>query len=168
MTQPMIRLQRDGDRADLHQAFVVLQEVERALHDSRRPGAAIATAYLDWMQRQVATHNGAVFVAETDGAFQGFVACWVAKNDHIIETPDSNVFGYIADICVLPAWRGRGIAAPLLAAAEAHLAQEGVTRLRIGALAMNDAALSAYRKHGFAPYEVVLEKRVARSDATND
>jgi hypothetical protein len=35
-----------------------------------------------------------------------------------------------------------------------------VTRLRIGALANNDSALRAYRKHGFEPYEVTLEKKL--------
>ena len=161
MTTPTIRPQLPADQAALRQAFIELQEVERALHDSRRPGPEIATAYIAWMEQQVAENRGEVFVAEADGAFLGFVACWVERNSDIIETPDSNVFGYISDICVMPQWRGRGIAAALLSAAEAHLAGSGVARIRLGALAGNRAALSAYRKQGFAPYEIVLEKRVA-------
>lgn len=160
MRVPTIRSYRDEDRASLRQAFVALQEAERALHDSRLPGADIATPYLDWMQTRVATRDGAILVAETDGVFQGFVACWVMHTDHIIETLESNRHGYVSDICVLADWRGQGIAAHLLAAAETHLARQGVTRVRIGSLAANQSALSAYRKHGFAPYEVVLEKRL--------
>jgi ribosomal protein S18 acetylase RimI-like enzyme len=30
----------------------------------------------------------------------------------------------------------------------------------IGVLASNDSAIRAYRKHGFDPYEMVLEKRL--------
>ena len=159
MTKPTIRPQREADQANLRRAFVELQEFERSLHDSRLPGAEIAIPYVEWMQNQVADRSGEVFVAEVDGVFQGFVACWVDRNSHIIETPDLNVFGFISDICVMPDWRGRGIAARLLSAAEAHLAGRGVTRVRIGALATNEPALSAYRKHGFVPYEILFEKR---------
>jgi ribosomal protein S18 acetylase RimI-like enzyme len=160
MTEPTIRPQRQADQANLHRAFIELQEVERSFHDSRRRGGDIAKPYFDWMQEQVADRNGAVFVAEANGVFQGFVACWVERNSHIIETPDSNVFGLISDICVMPEWRGRGIATSLLSTAEAHLASQGVVRVRIGALAMNEPAISAYLKQGFAPYEILLEKRV--------
>jgi ribosomal protein S18 acetylase RimI-like enzyme len=160
MTEPTIRRQRRGDLAHLRRAFVELQEVERSIHDSRVPGAQIAVAYVEWMQKQVAERSGEVFVAEAGAIFQGFVACWVDRTSHIIETPEANLFGYISDICVMPEWRGRGIAGRLLSAAEAHLAGQGVTRVRIGALAGNEAALSAYQKHGFALYEILLEKRV--------
>jgi ribosomal protein S18 acetylase RimI-like enzyme len=35
-----------------------------------------------------------------------------------------------------------------------------VARIRIGVLASNDSAIRAYRKQGFDPYEMVLEKRL--------
>ncbi|MBI3517008.1 MAG: GNAT family N-acetyltransferase [Proteobacteria bacterium] len=160
MPKPTIRPYREADYADLRAAFIELQETEHALHDGRLPGEPIADAYLAWLHREVAAYRGAIFIAEAAGVFQGFVACWVVRHTNIIETRDSNTFGLVSDICVLPAWRGRGIAGDLLAAAETHLADQGVTRVRIGALAKNDPALAAYRKRGFAPYEVVLEKRV--------
>jgi len=158
----LIRKARASDSADLRRAFIELQEVERTLHDSRLPGDAVVDAYLEWLAGQVCGNGGAVFVAEENGVFQGFLACWVVRDDHLIETPDSNRFGLVSDICVLSEARGRGIAHLLLAAAEGHLAGQGVTRLRLSALAGNAAAQSAYRKYGFAPYEVVFEKRIGR------
>ncbi|HEV2547938.1 MAG TPA: GNAT family N-acetyltransferase [Stellaceae bacterium] len=156
-----IRQARASDSADLRRAFIELQEAERTLHDSRLPGEAVAGAYLEWLAAQVRENGGAIFVAHEDGIFRGFIAGWIVADDHLIETPDSNRFGLISDLCVLEAARGRGIAQQLLAAAERQLAQHGVTRLRIGALAANAAARAAYLKYGFSPYEIVFEKRVA-------
>ena len=75
------------------------------------------------------------------------------------ETDDSNRFGYIADTYVIPRFRGRGVVSHLLQAAEINLSTVGVRRVRIAALARNASALRAYAKHGFATYEVVMEKR---------
>jgi ribosomal protein S18 acetylase RimI-like enzyme len=158
----VIRHARASDSPDLRRAFIELQEVERALDDSRLPGEAVAERYLAWLEAQVRGKGGAIFVADEDGIFRGFIAGWIVENDHLIETADSNRFGLVSDICVLSEARGRGIANLLLAAAERHLAAQGVTRLRLSALAGNTAAQSAYRKYGFAPYEMVLEKRIGR------
>lgn len=147
----------DGDR--LVEAIVDQQEYERALHDSRRPGAEIAGAYLDQVKQSAAQNDGAILVAELAGAFAGFAACWVAQECNVAETDDSNRFGYIADTYVVPRFRGRGVVGHLLQAADGHLSTVGVRRVRIAALARNASALRAYAKHGFATYEVVMEKR---------
>lgn len=157
-----IRPAKASDNVDLRRAFIELQEVERTLHDSRLPGEAVANRYLEWLWHQVRQDAGSILVAEENGVFQGFLACWIVSDDHLIETPDSNRFGLVSDICVLTEARGQGIGQLLLAAAERHLAAQGVTRLRLSALAGNVAAQSAYRKYGFSPYEVVFEKRIGR------
>jgi ribosomal protein S18 acetylase RimI-like enzyme len=156
-----IRPAKASDNVDLRRAFIELQEVERTLHDSRLPGDAVADRYLEWLDEQVRENSGAIFVAIEDGGFRGFIAGWIVEDDHLIETADSNRFGLISDLCVLAEARGRGIAQQLLAAAERQLASQGVTRLRIGALANNAAARAAYAKYGFLPYEIVFEKRAA-------
>ena len=74
------------------------------------------------------------------GVFAGFAAGWIVQENMIEETPDSNRFGYISDVCVLPAFRGRHIAALLLEAQEARLSLGGVKRIRLSALAANRAS----------------------------
>jgi ribosomal protein S18 acetylase RimI-like enzyme len=101
-----------------------LHEEERRLHDSRLPGEQTADAYLIWMLAEAA-RDGAVFVAEASGVFAGFAAGWIVQENVIEETPDSNRFGYVSDVCVLPAFRGRRIAALLLEALEARLSLGG-------------------------------------------
>jgi ribosomal protein S18 acetylase RimI-like enzyme len=67
-------------------------------------------------------------------------------------------FGYVSDICVLPIYRGRRIAARLLEALESRLREAGVTRVRLSTLAANRAAQASYERSGYAQYEIVYEK----------
>ncbi|MGH7120978.1 MAG: GNAT family N-acetyltransferase, partial [Acetobacteraceae bacterium] len=155
----VIRPAVPADRPQLRQAIVELQDYERRRHATRLPGEQVADDYLDWMLHQ-ADGEGAVLVAERDGHFVGFVAGWIKQADFIAETPDSNRFGYISDICVMPPHRGQRIASQLLGGIEQYLRRAGITRLRINALAVNASALTSYERAGFAPYEILYEKLI--------
>ena len=148
---------RPADRDDIRGAIVELQDFERALHPSRLPGERIADAYLDWMLAR-AEESGAVLIAEDRGRFLGFVAGWIEVSHNIAETAASNRFGYVSDICVLRAFRGRRVAARLLEAIELSLRRAGVDHLRLNVLAANRSARASYARAGFAPYEIVYEK----------
>jgi ribosomal protein S18 acetylase RimI-like enzyme len=152
-----IRAAALSDRPRLRRAVIELQDYEGRLHPSRLPGHQIADAYLDWLQKRAA-EQGAVLIAEIDGAFAGFVAGWIEEESHTCETPGYNRFGYVLDICVLPAYRGRRIASRLLDAVERRLRAEGVTRVRLFMLAANRAARASYERSGYTPYEVAYEK----------
>jgi ribosomal protein S18 acetylase RimI-like enzyme len=158
-----IRAAGPADADNLRAALVELQDHERRLHSTRLPGATIADAYLAWMQGRAA-ESGAVLVAEVDGAFVGFVAGWIEDANNLAETRDSNHFGFISDICVLPAYRGRRIAAELLGAMERRFRAVGVERVRLGVLADNIPARASYEFAGYAPYEIIYEKSVGRAE----
>ena len=157
MSSLVIRPATAANDRQLRGAVIVLQEYERLRHPTRLPGEQIADRYLRWM-RQRAEAAGVVLVAENEGKFVGFVSGWIEESANIAETPESNRFGYISDLCVLPAFRGQRIARQLLAAIERYLCRAGVMRLRITALAANPSAQAAYEHTGFAPYEIVYEK----------
>jgi ribosomal protein S18 acetylase RimI-like enzyme len=157
MDRLTIRAAARCDSPHLRRAVIELQDHESRLHASRLPGDQIADAYLAWMEKRAA-EDGAVLIAEIDGVFAGFVAGWIEEESHICETPDSNRFGYVSDICVLPAFRGRRIASQLLDAIELRLRREGVIRVRLFTLAANRAARASYERSGYAAYEVVYEK----------
>jgi ribosomal protein S18 acetylase RimI-like enzyme len=160
MGTPTIRLAINADDDCLVEAIIDQQEYERALHDTRLPGVQIGRAYLEYLKTKVISSNGALLVAELNGAFAGYVACWIEHDSNVAETEDSNHFGYIADTYVVPDLRGRGLAASLLEAAERHIRQANVSRMRITGLADNRSALRAYLKYGFDQYEIVMEKRL--------
>lgn len=162
MIEVRVRAARPSDRAALLRGIVDQQEFERTLHDTRRPGAEVAEPYLQLLEDRTFKRRGAMFLAEDgSGAFVGFVAGWIQEDDVLAETADSSRYGYVADVYVAPERRGQGVAGQLLAAIERHLRDQGVARLRIGSLASNDRAIRAYLKHGFQPYEVVLEKKLS-------
>jgi ribosomal protein S18 acetylase RimI-like enzyme len=158
MNDPItIRPATASDRPLLRRAIIELQDHERRLHASRLPGEQIADTYLTWIEQRAAD-SGAVLVAETQAIFVGFAAGWVEQDDNIAESSDANRFGYISDICVMPAYRGQRIALRLLDKLEQHLRRAGVTHLRIASLATNAAARAAYERGGFVPYEIIYEK----------
>jgi ribosomal protein S18 acetylase RimI-like enzyme len=161
MPRPRVSVRRStADDDAIRAAIVQVQDYERTLHDTRRPGAEIADAYFDYLRTRVEQQHGAIFVAEVGSIFVGFVACWITADHTITETVDSNVCGYVSDIGVLPDYRGQRIAADLLNAAQQHVASFGVRRVRIISLAANASAQRAYLKHGFEPYEIIFEKRI--------
>ncbi|MFI4986166.1 MAG: GNAT family N-acetyltransferase [Alphaproteobacteria bacterium] len=126
-------------------------------HTTRLPGEQVADAYVEWMLGR-ADRCGTVLVAQSNSIFAGFVAGWIEQNENIGETPDSNRVEYISDICVMPAFRGRRIAARLLDEIEQHLAGFGIARICINSLAENKSARASYERAGFASYEIVYEK----------
>jgi ribosomal protein S18 acetylase RimI-like enzyme len=87
-----------------------------------------------------------------------FVAWWDAQPVGLINC----IEGYstfkaqpllnIHDIAVLPAFRGRGVAQALLAAAQDHAQQLGCCKLTLEVLTGNSVALKSYARFGFAPY----------------
>ena len=156
-----------ADRSALRSAIVELQEYERRLHDLRLPAEQVADAYLGRIESRAAK-SGAMLVAELAGAFVGFVAGWIEELDLIVEAPDSDRFAFVSDIFIAPEFRGQRVASKLLRAIERNLAQPGITRLRLCALAANVAAALAYRRDGFSPYEVVYERPIVRRTIESD
>jgi GNAT superfamily N-acetyltransferase len=160
MSDVAIRPAVASDRPWLLIVMAAINDHERKLHDSRRAGADWAAAYLAQVEAAIAEHGGAIVVATRGENRLGCIAFHVARVDNPAETPDSNVCGYVSDLYVVPEARGQGLAGRLLAEAERHFRAAGLARLRIGSLAANNPAVRAYAKFGFAPYEVVLEKRL--------
>ena len=149
-----------NDRRTLVAFAEALQDNERKLHASRRPGKEISRVYVDDLLRNVITKQGMIEIAERDGTPVGFVACWAeSENDPLLRGPHRTVI-QVTDVYIVPDERGRGLARRLLAAAEDHARQLGIGRLLIGALAANEMAIAAYRRYGFQPYEILFEKPV--------
>ncbi|WP_085444644.1 GNAT family N-acetyltransferase [Magnetofaba australis] len=97
---------------------------------ARIPGALTLLAYVD---------EHAVGLANCFAGFSTF-ACRPLLNIH--------------DIAVLPAYRGQGVAGAMLAEIEAIARARGCCKVTLEVLENNHAAQSAYRKYGFAGYEL--------------
>ncbi|MBP5858863.1 GNAT family N-acetyltransferase [Marivibrio halodurans] len=157
-----IRDATEADRPTLTRFMAALQEVERALHPSRRPGAAMAADHLDHLLGKVADHLGCCLIAEASGEEGGaaiaFLIGFVEEDEGHYLTVDYAAPAHISDLYVVVDWRGRGVAEAMMEAAEAHFRALGVRRMTISYVAGNEPAARAYEKRGFAPYLQTLVK----------
>ncbi|WP_115863799.1 GNAT family N-acetyltransferase [Halorussus litoreus] len=78
------------------------------------------------------------------------------------------VRGAIENVFVVPDRRGEGVGSELLAAAEHALVDGGADVLSLEAMADNEAALRFYRRHGYSPQRVELEKWVESDTLTKE
>jgi GNAT superfamily N-acetyltransferase len=160
LSQVRVRPYEPRDRANVIAAEADLQEYERKLHDTRIPGDEAAEPTFRLLESLINANDGEIFVAEDGSGFLGYAAGFVLRDENPAETEDSNICGYINDVYVVPHRRGNGVASLLLQAVEDFLRAKGMERLRINTLVANDSAKRAYGKHGFEPYEVMMEKRL--------
>lgn len=157
----LIRPYLETDRPAVVDALNALQDHEIALHDTRLPAADATEPYLTQLLLDLPAKSGAMFVADQDGILVGLVAGYIVDDASVIETPDSNLYGYCSELYVAPGQRGSGLAQRLLDVLERHLAaQAPIRRYRINVLAANRMACRAYEKSGFTPYEIMYERLI--------
>jgi len=76
--------------------------------------------------------------------------------------------GVVRNIYVEPDRRGDGIGSALLDAAETRLAERGADAVSLDVMADNEDARRFYRRHGYAPHRVELEKSVENDTLTKE
>jgi GNAT superfamily N-acetyltransferase len=132
------------------------QDFSRSLEPSWPDGETVVDDYVAYLDREVATRDGCVFLAEVEGQIAGFVCVVSAtRND---SPDDPAVFAWVHDIFVRAAHRRRGVATALMAAAEAFVRARGARELRLGVIDRNAGARVLYQRLGFRDYLRVLTK----------
>ncbi|MCU4799624.1 GNAT family N-acetyltransferase [Halobacteria archaeon HArc-gm2] len=97
-----------------------------------------------------------LLVAREDEELAGFVMFTVESGQYEQDVQR----GVVQNLYVAPTHRRRGIGTRLLAAAEERLADNGVDRVALNVMAANEGARRFYRRHGYEPHRVELEKPV--------
>ncbi|NEU56464.1 N-acetyltransferase [Halorussus sp. MSC15.2] len=106
-----------------------------------------------------------LLVARTDGGdIVGFVTFGTESSNYEQDVTR----GVVQNIFVVPERRGEGIGSELLRAAERRLAESGADALALEVMAANDDARRFYRRHGYAPHRVELEKSVESDTLTKE
>jgi GNAT superfamily N-acetyltransferase len=132
------------------------QDFSRTLEPSWPEGKAVGDDYVAYLEREVAAHDGRIFIAEADGALAGFVC--VISSMRGDSPDDPAVFAWVHDIFVRPAYRRRGVATGLMAEAESFVRSRGARELRLAVIDRNANARAMYRGLGFRDYVRVLTK----------
>ena len=99
--------------------------------------------------------DGAVWVAEEDGRLVGYLAGGRCEAEDYRRVPP---MAEVDCMFVLRSRRGRGIGERLLRRFLSWCADREVGRVRVVACAGNDQAIAFYRRMGFVPYDLVLER----------
>ncbi|GAA0539852.1 GNAT family N-acetyltransferase [Halorubrum ejinorense] len=98
--------------------------------------------------------------SEREPGLIGFVGFSVERGGY----ERDGVRGTVSNLYVSPEWRGEGIGAALLDAAERALAGEGADRVALEALAANDRAREFYADRGYDRHRVELTKPLRDGD----
>ena len=162
MTEPTIRSPEPGDLDPLADLWVDLA-ADQQRHGSHLRAAPNREAAREFLAQQVVT-DGVRLAEADDGALVGFVAFAVERGRY----EQDGGRGLVHDLYVAPAWRGDGLGSALLSTAEDVLAEAGVGVVAVEALAANDAARRLYRRHGYEPHRVEMERSLANDTDTSD
>lgn len=68
--------------------------------------------------------------------------------------------GIVENLYVRPEYRSEGVGSELLAAAEQRLDERGADTVALNVMADNEAARQFYRRHGYVPHRLEVEKSV--------
>ena len=162
MADVFVRPADESDSDVLIEMLRRLQDYERVLHPSRRPGMEVAEFQYKRIVESAKNFGGAILVAVFEEELVGMIAGWMIIDEDQLQYMEFREHGYISDVFVNPQRRGKDIAQHLLYAMEQHLIASGARRLSIGSLARNGPAVAAYRTFGFEPFEITLEKYIGK------
>lgn len=104
---------------------------------------------------------GGLRAARCDGDIVGFVNFGLERGAY--ESDETR--GIVHNVYVDPDYRERGIGDDLLAVAESELVDAGASVVALEAMAANDRGRRFYRRRGYSPHRVELEKRVDGTDS---
>ncbi|WP_435174482.1 GNAT family N-acetyltransferase [Halorussus sp. AFM4] len=106
-----------------------------------------------------------LLVARTDADdVAGFVTFGIESGDYEQDVTR----GVVRNIAVVPDRRGEGIGSELLRTAERRLGEAGADAVALEVMAGNEDARRFYRRHGYAPHRVELEKSVESDTLTKE
>lgn len=154
----VIRKAEQSDAASLGDLGIALMQTHYAF-DARRfmtPNPADAAGYANFLASQLDDDAAVVMVAEQRGRIVGYV---YAAIEPLSWKDLRDECGYIHDLLVAEAARGRGAGEGLLDAAIAWLTERGMPRAVLGTAAQNEKARRLFERRGFRPtmIEMTLE-----------
>lgn len=126
----------------------------------------VVDRYRRWLPQR-AKDPASVFLIARPSAASPLVGFLVASTEPNIPIYRTTVFGYIHDVWVEPAYRGRGAAAAMVAECLQRFRGIGVTQVRLETAATNDAARRLFAAAGFRPDAITMIHALTAGPTTN-
>ena len=153
---------RTAIEADLD-TLARLNQIVQSVHAELYPDDFHATADVNGVKALFAPRLANIAIAEIDGEAVGYIWCEVQTRP---ESPFTPAFRrlYVHHLSVLPDARRRGVAAALMAHADAHAEGEELDEIALSHWAANTSAQQFFAAQGFAPYQLLLRKKLSDGD----
>jgi GNAT superfamily N-acetyltransferase len=145
------------DRAAMLSFIDGLQAFEYAMEPNRRLDGTVATDHLAVLDKRLAEHGGAIFIAEDDGGPLGWSVVHETEDDLFIIESERRM-AYIDELYLIERARGLGAGRALIAACEDWAKDRGIGVIMIGVLDKNSRAHDVYNFAGYRDYAVQLRK----------
>ncbi len=127
------------------------------LRDTYRDG------YFTHAMNAVRKHTGKIFLALEEGSAEGVVICLIPPyGEESKLTTTCPKCGFISDLVVTAAKRGKGMGTALLAHAERYFTEQGCEWMQFCVSAYNQSALALYERYGMEKDCYYLKKRLSK------
>jgi GNAT superfamily N-acetyltransferase len=146
-----------ADRDAIVGLIRALNVYEAAITGDRLVTQAAADAYYTGLIERIARQDGRLLAAEADRAIVGMLG-FIVQEDQLFVREDVRRHGYVCDLVVNEAWRGKGVGRLLIAEAERCTREKGLKRLVIGVMEGNHNAERLYAQLGFAVHAKAMMK----------
>lgn len=111
----------------------------------------------DYFMKRISEETGVCFVAEADGKLVGYVTGHVNK---AVDSGDTLLRCELDNIFVEDNVRGKGVGHQLIAELDRWCRQKGAESMFVSAYSGNVKAIEFYKKYGFEPYAIKLERKL--------
>lgn len=159
-----IRQYEERDRAALEKMIEDLQDHEAGVDPMRLivKKEGFGRVYIDWLLERTAKEDGAIFVAESNGAVVGLVSPVVQHygKHEVLGRSSGNPYGYVTDLFVAPEFRGNDLGTQLMAKAEEYFKSKGCDFATVGVLAPNQGTWDFYKKIGYSERYIDFIKKL--------
>ena len=145
---------------DLEAVLQLDQELIR--HDLRfdptlDPDWSFSEEGMAWFRERIAGKDGIVVVAVCEGDLVGYLCGGRCEAESYRRT---RPMGEVDCMFLREEFRGRGVGEKMIERFREWCAENGIGRIRVVACAGSAHAIRFYRRMGFEPYDLVLERTV--------
>jgi len=156
-----IRRYTPADADVLRTMIAELRAHEISIDPACRPWEQVADGYFDFISSKVAASSGCCWIVEVADEIAGFSVGYEDSIDEVFLKDEEKTFAYVSDTYVKPGFRRHGLARQLNESMERYFAARGVRKMRHVVLGANIAINNMLQQAGYAPYEIIYEKRIS-------
>lgn len=118
--------------------------------------------YVECLLERVKEGDGIIYVAESDSAVAGIIACEIKHYEkrEVLGRSSNKPYGYVIDLFVSPEFRGNDLGTQLMTKAEEYFKSKGCDFATVGVLTPNKGTWDFYKKIGYTERYIDFIKKI--------